>query len=86
MKRGDIKKLFGERVRELRRLQGWSQEEFAHHIGLDRSYMGGVERGERNISLENIASIAVGLGITLAQLFDLGESKAPNEPKPSTKK
>ena len=63
------KTLFGNRVRELRKKQGWSQEEFAHHVGLDRSYIGGVERGERNISLENICQIAAALGVSPAALF-----------------
>lgn len=66
----DIKILFGNRVRELRRQRGWSQEYFAQVINLDRSYMGGVERGERNVSLENIALIAAGLGVSLSVLFD----------------
>ena len=52
MDQSDVKILFGKRIRELRKLRGWSQEEFALHVGLDRSYVGGVERGERNVSLE----------------------------------
>lgn len=63
------KKLFGDRVRQLRKKRGWSQEEFAQHVGLDRSYMGGVERGERNISLENICLIAAALSVSPAELF-----------------
>jgi transcriptional regulator with XRE-family HTH domain len=66
----DVKPLFGHRVRQLRKLRGWSQEEFAHQVGLDRSYMGGVERGERNISLENICLIAKALGVPPANLFE----------------
>ena len=66
----DVKSLFGLRVRHLRKLRGWSQEEFAHQVGLDRSYMGGVERGERNISLENICLIAKALGVPTANLFE----------------
>jgi len=65
----DVKALFGNRVRQLRKARGWSQEEFAHRVGLDRSYMGGVERGERNVSLENICLIAVALGLPPAELF-----------------
>ena len=53
----NVKKLFGKRIRELRTDRGWSQEEFACQVGLDRSYIGSVERGERNISLENICLI-----------------------------
>lgn len=46
-----------------------SQEELAHAAGLDRSYMGGVERGDRNVSLDNIHRIARALGCGPAQLF-----------------
>lgn len=63
------KALFGSRVRQLRKSCGWSQEEFAHRVGLDRSYMGSVERGERNISLENICLIAKALSVSPAELF-----------------
>lgn len=65
----DIKAMFGRRVRQLRMSRGWSQEDFAHRVGLDRSYMGGVERGERNISLENINLIAKALSVPPAELF-----------------
>ena len=65
----DVKILFGRRIRELRLELGWSQEEFAHRVGLDRSYVGGVERGERNISLENICLIARGLGVPPSELL-----------------
>jgi transcriptional regulator with XRE-family HTH domain len=43
---------------------------FAHQVGLDRSYMGGVERGERNISLENICLISKALGVAPSELFE----------------
>lgn len=66
----NIRSLFGRRVRELRRRSNLSQEEFAHVVGLDRSYVGGVERCERNISLENIWLICQGLGLPLSTLFD----------------
>lgn len=65
----DVKELFGNRVRQLRKSRGWSQENFAHRVGLDRSYMGGVERGERNVSLENICLIAKALAVPAADLF-----------------
>lgn len=69
MSANDIKSFFGGRVRELRKLRGWSQEDFAFRIGLDRSYLGGVERGERNVSIENIARIAKTLGVEITELF-----------------
>ena len=69
MSETDPKLLFGRRVRQLRRRAGVSQEEFAHAVGLDRSYVGSVERGERNISLENICLIAAGLGVSASELL-----------------
>jgi transcriptional regulator with XRE-family HTH domain len=66
----DVKVLFGERVRELRQKRGWSQEEFAAKAELDRSYVGCIERGERNVSIENIARIASALGVSPASLFE----------------
>ncbi len=65
----DILAQFGRRVRELRTARGFSQEAFADHCGLDRTYIGGIERGKRNVSLRNIARIAKALEITLAELM-----------------
>lgn len=69
-KRADILERFGARVRELRKEQGYSQENFAYACGLDRTYMGGIERGERNLALRNINLIAETLGISLAELME----------------
>ncbi len=69
-KRKDILVEFGARVRELRGEQGYSQETFAHACGLDRTYIGGIERGERNLALRNIELIAATLGISLSELMD----------------
>ena len=60
---------FGEAVRKARTAVGLTQEELADRSGLDRSYIGGVERGERNPTLTVIEKIAKGLGVTLAELF-----------------
>ena len=68
-----IEKQFGERVRELRRIKGLSQEELAFKSGVHRTYLGSIERGERNPSLKNIAAIAKALGVTLSQLFLFGD-------------
>ena len=60
---------FGDRVRELRKAKGLSQEAFASICGLDRPYISGLERGVRNISLLNIQLIAKALDISLANLM-----------------
>lgn len=60
---------FGEAVRKARAAAGLTQEELADCSGLDRSYVGGIERGERNPTLSVIEKIAGGLGVTLAELF-----------------
>ena len=65
----NIKKKFGARVRTLRTEKGWSQEDFAFECGLHRTYIGAVERGERNVSLENIKKIADTFKIDIAALF-----------------
>jgi len=60
----------GAALCELRTEQGYSQERFAHHAGIDRSYYGAVERGEFNVTLDTIIKIADGLGTTVAELCD----------------
>ncbi len=62
-------KQFGHNVRAERQKIGLSQEELADKADLDRSYVGGVERGERNISLVNIVKLARAIGIPAAHLF-----------------
>lgn len=59
----------GEAVRVLRQARGLSQEDFAHEVGVHRTYMGSVERGERNVTLQNILRIASALEITSADLL-----------------
>ena len=65
----DISLSFGKRVREMRLSQGLSQEGFAALADLDRSYLGGVERGDRNVSLSNISKIALALKVSLEDLM-----------------
>lgn len=60
----------GNRIRELRTQAGFSQEKFALHISMDRTYFASVEAGKRNISIRNIKKIADGLGISLSVLFE----------------
>jgi transcriptional regulator with XRE-family HTH domain len=65
----DIRIRFGRMLRQRRRKLAVSQEAFADMCQLDRSYVGGVERGERNVALVNIEKIAGALKIPIAQLF-----------------
>lgn len=66
---GDIRVRFGERVRALRKKQGWTLAEMAHRLGVDRSYLNEIELGKRNVCLLNLEVIANGLGLSVAQLF-----------------
>lgn len=60
---------FGNRVKKLRKAKGWSQEELAKKAGLHRTYIGSIERSERNVSLINIERIAKSLGIEISDLL-----------------
>ncbi len=64
-----LKKL-GEKIRKLRNAKGVSQETLADEAGIERSYMGAIERGERNPSYDKLISIARALGIKLPQLLE----------------
>src|SRR2546425_198249 len=66
----------GRRVRQLREKKGYSQEAFADAAGLHRTFMGSVERGERNLSFSNLHRIAQALEITLSRLLVGVEDKA----------
>ncbi len=61
---------FGDKIRDLRKARGQSQEEFADQCGFDRTYISGIERGKRNPSLAAIETLAKALGISVAKLFD----------------
>lgn len=61
---------FGYRVRQLRQQQGISQEELAERAGVHRTYVGMIERAEKNITLLNIEKVCAGLGIPLARFFN----------------
>ena len=64
-----ILKRLGGQVRQLRARKGWSQEHLADEAGVDRSYMSGIERGVRNVSVLTSAKIAKALGVSLSALF-----------------
>ncbi|HHI1635127.1 TPA: helix-turn-helix domain-containing protein [Escherichia coli] len=65
----DIKKVFGEKLRRIRMEKNISQENLAFLSGLDRTYVSGIERGKRNVSLVNINKIALALNVEIKELF-----------------
>ncbi len=65
----NIEKQFGARVRRLRKKGHWTQDEFADLSGFHRAYVGTVERGETNITIRNIETLAKTLGVKMAVLF-----------------
>ncbi|MGA3293839.1 MAG: helix-turn-helix transcriptional regulator [Candidatus Acidiferrales bacterium] len=70
MRHPDPRLIFGRRVREFRVQRGLSQEKLAELADLHRNYVGGVERGERNVSLLNIIKLARGLNVRPAKLIE----------------
>ncbi|AOJ02696.1 XRE family transcriptional regulator [Burkholderia mayonis] len=74
----DPLELFGKRLVELRKAKGWSQEKLALESGLARSYVGGIERGQRNIALYNICVLAETLGVAPGEMlaFEVESVKA----------
>ena len=74
---------FGKVVRHLRREQGFSQETFAQYCGLDRSYLGGVERGERNVTLASMERIIRALHLKPSEFFAALDADFANLAQPS---
>lgn len=77
--------MFGERVRELRHERGVSQEAFADLCGLHRTYMSGIERGLRNVSIENVVKIARTLEVPVGALFEWLASPETGTPRRVTR-
>jgi transcriptional regulator with XRE-family HTH domain len=71
----DIRLAFGRKVRELRSRARWSQDKLAEESGLHRTYIGGVERGERNPTLVIIKKIADAFGVSLLELLSLDDDE-----------
>ena len=71
-----LQKALGDRVRQLRLKRGYSQEHFADQCGVHRTFMGTIERGETNISFQNLAKLASGLNVTLSTLLSGIERQA----------
>ena len=68
----------GSKIREYRNLKGLSQDQLGELCGFHFSYIGGVERGERNITIENIAKISKALDIELSKLFEFHQGTDEN--------
>lgn len=62
---------FGEKVKDLRKKRGLSQEDLAHKAGFHRTYIGMIERAERNITLVNIQKLANALEVSITEIVDL---------------
>lgn len=69
----EVQKQFGRRLATLRKAKGWSQEALALESGIARSYLGGVERGQRNIALVNICRLAEALNLKPSELMDFDQ-------------
>ena len=66
---GNLQRTVGQNLRRIRRERGLSQEKFADTLGVHRTYMGGLERGERNLTLKSLEKIAGVLGIDPLELL-----------------
>lgn len=75
----DLLKILGERIRNLRKNRNWSQEDLAHQAGITRSFLGEVERGERNPKTTTLEKIAHGLDISLEELFRCVQPFQPHQ-------
>jgi transcriptional regulator with XRE-family HTH domain len=74
-------KMLGMRIRSLREQKGWSQENLSFQSGLHRTYIGAVERGERNISILNLKKISAALCVPIYQILLFGDEKLENDKK-----
>lgn len=69
---------FGQRVRAAREARGWTQEDLAYEAGLDRTYIGGIERGQRNIALLSLNKLALALGEGFGDFFPYDAKRTRN--------
>jgi transcriptional regulator with XRE-family HTH domain len=80
---GDLQKAVGRNLRRHREARGLSQEAFAELVGVHRTYMGGLERGERNLTLKSVERIAQRIGVEPLAL--MSEAADGHKPKESSK-
>lgn len=67
--------ILAKNLRIIRLIRNLSQDDMARLVGMDRSYLGGIERGERNVSLDNVEKLALSLGVGLPELLREPDSK-----------
>jgi transcriptional regulator with XRE-family HTH domain len=70
MAEGELQRIFGRNLRTYRQSKGLSQEQFADFVGVHRTYMGGIERGERNLTLVSVERICEQLGLNSLEMLD----------------
>lgn len=73
----EARRLLAQRVRQLRKARGWTQERLAEESGLHRTYIGGVERTLRGCSLDTLSRLARGFGISISELLDFSDVPPP---------
>ena len=74
----NVRQIFGQNLRRKRETLGISQEDLAEKAGLHRTYIGSVERGERNVSIDNMERLAVAVGSTIEQLLESWSREIPS--------
>lgn len=78
-----LRKVIGDHIRSYRKELGFSQEELADRAGVHRTYLGAAERGEVNISVDNIDRISAALGIAAASLLEIPGSRESQASRPA---
>lgn len=69
-KKSPANQALGEAIRTIRKTLGYTQEAFAAKAGIDRSYYGSIERGEYNLTVDTLVTVAAGLGVSVADLLE----------------
>lgn len=75
------RQILAQNIRHLRKERGWSQETLAERSGLHRTYVGDIERLERNVSVDNIEKLAKAFGIAVRDLFEEADVSGPANPE-----
>jgi transcriptional regulator with XRE-family HTH domain len=82
----NLQAVLGKRIRDLRSKKGFSREGFADHCGLHRTYIGGIERGEHNLTIGTVMTISKGLDMSMAEMLGGIEKQVETSKRPSRSK